>query len=137
LNDVKEAERHEHLARLHHQDIDVSKALKDKFNFPKIRLKFHWVEQIRLHGALQQYSSLSHEQAHQMNLKDGWSASKHNLNNLPHVIIFQHHILCIEISELTLQALELHEVNSTAVCTVLPSSADLAALQRSQSYAQP
>jgi len=52
-------------------EIDVSKELDANFNFPKIHLMSHWVEQIRRYGALQQYSAERHEQAHKMNLKDG------------------------------------------------------------------
>jgi len=35
--------------------IDVSKELDADFNFPRIHLMSHWVEQIRRYGALQQY----------------------------------------------------------------------------------
>jgi len=35
------------------QEIDVSKELDGDFNFPKIHLMSHWVEQIRRYGALQ------------------------------------------------------------------------------------
>ena len=34
-------------------EIDVSKELDADFNFPKIHLMSHWVEQIRRYGALQ------------------------------------------------------------------------------------
>jgi hypothetical protein len=60
--------------------IDVFKELDADFNFPMIHLMSHWVEHIRRHGALQQYSAESQEQAHKTNLKDGWNASNHNLN---------------------------------------------------------
>jgi hypothetical protein len=63
-------------------EIKVSKALDADFNFPKIHLMSHWVEQICLYGALQQYSAERHELAHKTNLKDGWNASNHNLNYL-------------------------------------------------------
>ena len=86
-------------------EIDVSKELDADFNFPKIHLMSHWVEQIRRYGALQQYSAERHEQAHKTNLKDGWNASNHNLNYLPQVITFQRRILCFEVRELNLQAL--------------------------------
>jgi len=118
-------------------EIDVSKELDADFNFPKIPLKCHWVEQIHPSGALQQYSAARHEQAHNTNLKDGWNASNHNLNNLPQVITFQRLILCFEIRELNLQALTQRRENSAAACKVLPSSADLAAPLGSQSYAKP
>jgi len=85
-------------------EIDVSKELDADLNFPKIHLMSHWVEQIHRYGALQQYSAKSHEQAHKMNLKDGWNTSNHNLNYLPQVITFQRRILCFEVRELNLQA---------------------------------
>jgi hypothetical protein len=118
-------------------EIDVSKELDADFNFPKIHLMSHWVEQIRRYGALQQYSAERHEQAHKTNLKDDWNASNHNLNYLPQVITFQHRILGFEIPELNLQALSQRQENSAAVCKVLPSGADLAAPLGSQSYAKP
>ena len=68
-----------------------------EFNFLKIHLSSHWVEQIRRDGALQQYSAERHDQAHKTNLKDGWNASTHNLNYLPQVITFQRRILCFEV----------------------------------------
>jgi len=97
----------------------------------------HWVKQMCRYGALQHNSAERHEQAHKMNLKDGWNASNHNLNYLQQVITFQHHILSFEMSELILQALAQRLENSTAPCTVLPSGADLAAPLSSQSYAKP
>jgi len=97
----------------------------------------HWVEQIHRYGALQQYSAKRHEQAHEMNLKDGWNTSNHNLNYLPHVITFQRRILCFKIRELNLQALAQRRENSAAACKVLPSGADPAAPLGSQSYAKP
>jgi hypothetical protein len=78
--------------------IDDSKELGTNFNFPKIHLISHWVEQIRRYGALQQYSPKRHEEAHKTNLKDGWNASKHNFNYLPRVITFQCGIVCFDIS---------------------------------------
>jgi hypothetical protein len=62
-----------------------------------------------------------------MNLKDGWNASKHNLNYLPQEITFQHRILCFEVNELNLQTLVQRPENSAAACNVFPSAADLAA----------
>jgi len=118
-------------------EIDVSKELDADFNFPKIHLMSHWVEQIRRYGALQQYSAERHEQAHKTNLKDSWNASNHNLNYLPQVITFQRGILCFEIRELNLQALAQRRENSAATCKVLPSGADLAAPLSSQSYVKP
>jgi len=118
-------------------EIDVSKELDADFNFPKIHLMSDWVEQICQYGALQQDSVERHEQAHAMNLKDGWNASNHNLNNLPQVITFQHCILCIEMRELNLQALTHRWENSAAACKVLPSGANLTAPLSSQSYAKP
>jgi len=35
-------------------EMDVSKEFDADFNFPKIRLMSHWVEQIHRYGALQQ-----------------------------------------------------------------------------------
>jgi len=45
-------------------EIDVSKRLDADFNFHKIHLMSHWVEQIGWSGELQQYSAERHEQAH-------------------------------------------------------------------------
>jgi len=67
-------------------EIDLSKELNANFKFPKIHLMSHWAEQVCRYRALQQYSAKRHEQAHETNLKDGWNASNHNLNYLPHVI---------------------------------------------------
>jgi len=113
--------------------IDVSKEFDADFNFPKIHLISHWVEQIRWYGALQQYSAQRHEQAHKTNLKAGGNASNHNLNYLLQVITFQRRSLYFEIREPNLQALAQHRDNSAAACKVLPSSADLAAPLGSQS----
>jgi len=85
-------------------EIDVSKELDANFNFPKIHLVSHWVEQIRLYRAMQQYSAKRHEQAHETNLKEGWNTANRNLNYLPQVIASQHHIFCFEIGGLNLQA---------------------------------
>jgi len=117
--------------------IDVSKELDADFNFPKINLLSHWVEQIRRYGALQRYSAERHEQAHKTNLKDGWNASNHNHNYLPQVITFQHRILSVESRELNLQALAQLQENSAAACKVLPPGADLAAPLGSQSSVKP
>jgi len=117
--------------------IDVSKELDADFNFLKIHLMSHWVEQIRRYGALQQYSAERHEQEHKTNLKDGWNASNHNLNNLPQVITFLRRILYFEFRELNLQALTQRRENSAAACKVLPSGADLAAPLSPQSYGMP
>jgi len=114
-------------------EIDVSKELDADFNFPKIHLMSHWVEQIRRYGALQQYSAERHEQAHKTNLKNSWNASNYNFNYLPQVITFQRCILCFRIRELNLQALTQRRKNSAAACKVLPSGADLAAPLGSQS----
>jgi hypothetical protein len=117
--------------------INDSKKLNAVFNFSKIHLMSHWVEQIRPYGALQLYSAQSHQQAHKTNLKDSWNASNHNLDYLPQVITFQRRILCCQIRELSLQARAQHEENIAAVCKGLPSGADLAAPLGSQSYATP
>jgi hypothetical protein len=117
--------------------IDVSKKLDTDFNFPKIHLMSHLVEQIGRYGAMQQYSTERHEEAHKTNLKDNWNSSNHNLNYLPQVITFQRRILCFEIRDLNFLALTQRRENSTAAWNVLPSGADLAAPQGSQSYAKP
>jgi hypothetical protein len=118
-------------------EIDASKELDADFNFPKIYLLSHCVEQIRHYGALQQYSAERHEQAHKPNLKDGWNPSNHNLNYLPHLFTFQRPILWFEIRDLNLQALAQHRENSAAACKVLPSGADLDTPLGSQSYTSP
>jgi len=118
-------------------EIDVSKELDADFNFPKIHLMSHWVEQIRRYRALQQYSAERHEQVHTTNLKDGWNASNHNLYYLLQVITFQRRFLCIEIRELNLQALAQRRENSAATCKVLHSGAELPAPLSSQSYVKP
>jgi len=119
------------------RELDVSKELDANFNFPKIHLMSHWVEQIRRYEALQQYSAERHEQAHKTNLKDGCNASNHNFNYLPQVITFQRRILCFEVRELNLQALTQCRENSAAACKILPSGDDLAAPLSPQSYAKP
>ena len=121
---------------INHKIVD-RKELDADFNIPKIQLTFHWVEQICPYRALQQYSADGHEQAHKTNLKDGWNASNHNLNSLPHVITFQRRILCFIIRELNLQALAQHWENSAATGKVLPFGSDLAAPLGSQSYVKP
>jgi len=119
------------------REIDVSKELDADFNFPKIHLMSHWVEQICRYGALQQYSAERHEEAHESNLKDGWNASNHNLNYLPQVMTFQRRILCFEVREINLQALAQGRENNAAAFKVLPSGADLAAPMSPQSYTKP
>jgi hypothetical protein len=52
-------------------EIDVSKVLDADFNFLKINLTSHWVEQISQYRALQQEFAKSHEQAHITKVKDG------------------------------------------------------------------
>jgi hypothetical protein len=116
--------------------IYISKELDAHFNFPKIHLLSHWAEQISRYGALQQYSAERHEQAHRTNLQDGWNASNHNVNYLPHVIIFQRRFLCFEIRVLNPQALAQRWENSAGAFNVFPSGAELAAPLRSQSYAK-
>jgi hypothetical protein len=119
----------------HH--LDLSKELDADFCLPKILLMSPRIDLIRSYGTLQQYSSKIHEQAHKMNLKDGWNASKANLNYLPQVCTFQRGILCFQIRELNLQTLAQRREISTATCNVLPSGTDLAAPLSSQSYAKP
>jgi hypothetical protein len=115
--------------------MDVSQELDVNFNFPKIHLISHWVEQIRQQGALPHYSAERYEQAHIMNLKDSWKASNENLNCVLQAITVQCCILCFKIRKLNLQALAQHQENSAATYKVLPSSADLATPLSSQSYA--
>jgi len=67
-------------------EIDVSRELDADIIFWKIRLVSHWVKQICRCRALQQYSAEKHEEAHKMNLKEGWNLSNHNLNYLPQVL---------------------------------------------------
>jgi hypothetical protein len=118
-------------------EIDVSIELDANFNFPKIPLMSHWVEQLRRYGALQQYPAERHEQTQKTNLKDDWHASNHNLNCLPQGITFERRILSAEIRELNLEALTQRREISTAACTVLTSGADLGAPLGSKSYAKP
>jgi len=75
-------------------EIDVSKDLDANFNFPKIHLMSHAVDQIRRYRALQLYSAERQEQAHRPNLMDGWNTSNLNVNYLPQGITFQGRILC-------------------------------------------
>jgi len=117
--------------------IAVSKELDADFNFPKIYMLTHWVEQIYRYRALQQYSAEKHEPAQNTNLKHDWNASNHNLRYLPHVITFQRRILCFDITELNLQDLSQHRENSAVACQVLPSGADLAAPLSPGSYVKP
>jgi hypothetical protein len=82
---------------------------------------------------LQQFSVTKHEQAHKTNLKDRWNVFNPNLNYLPHVITFQHCILCFEIKDLNLQTLTQRRGSTAAACKVVPSGANLAAPMGSQS----
>jgi len=118
------------------QEIDICKEFDADFNCPKIHLMSHWAEQVHRYRALQQYSAERHDQAHKTNLKDGWNASNHNLNYLPQVITLQRRILCFEMRELNVKALAQRRENNPSACKVLPSSADLAAPLRPQSYAK-
>jgi len=118
-------------------EINISNELNANFNFPKIHLMSHWAELVHRYGALQQYSAERNEQAHKINLKDGWNASNHNLNYQPQGIAFQRRILCFEIREFNIEALAQCRENSAAACKVLPSGADLAAPQSPQSYSKP
>jgi len=102
-------------------EMDVSQELDADFNFPKIHLMSHWVEQIRRHKAWQQYSAKGHEQANKTTLTDGWNASNHNLTYLLQVIMFERRFLCFEITELNLQALAQGRENSAATGKLLPS----------------
>ena len=118
-------------------EIDVSKEFAAEFNFLKIHLMSHCVQQICRYRALQQYSAERQEQAHKTNLKNSWNASNHNLNYMPQVITFERCILCFEMSERNLQGLAQRRGNCTATCKVLPSGADRAAPLSSQSYVKP
>ena len=118
-------------------EIDISKEFNPNFNFQKIHLMAHWVEQICRYRPLHQHSGEGHDQAHETNLKDGWNASNHNLNHQPQEFTTQHPILCFVIRERNFQALAQRQENSAATCKVLPSGRDLAAPLSSQSYAKP
>ena len=117
-------------------EIDVSKELDADFNFLKIHLIYHWVEQICRYGALPQYSAKRHEQTQKTNLKDCWNASTPSMNYRPRVSTFQHLILGVEIRERNLQPLAQRQENRAATWQVLPSDADRAAPLSSLSYAK-
>jgi hypothetical protein len=117
--------------------IDDSNELNAKFNWLKIHMMSYWVNQICRYRVLQQYSAERHEQAHQMNIKDGWNTPTNNLNNLPKVIRSQLSFLCLDIREINLQTLTECWENSAHACIVLRSGANLAAPLGSQSYAWP
>lgn len=97
-------------------EVELSKEGDAHFNFPKIHLMSHWVDQIRRYGTLKQYSAETHELAHKANLKDGWNASNRNLNYLPQVITFQRRILCFEMRDLNLKALARRRENTAGAC---------------------
>jgi len=118
-------------------EIDVPQQPDAVFNFPKIHMMSHLVGKTNPYGAVQQYSAERYKEAHKMNLKDGWTASNHNLNSLPQVITFQRHILCFEMRKLNLQAVAKRRENSAAACNVPPSSADLAAPLSSRHMGSP
>jgi hypothetical protein len=61
-------------------EIDVSKELDADFNYLKLNLMSHWVEEICRYGALQPYSAERREKAHKTNLMAGWNACNHNFN---------------------------------------------------------
>jgi hypothetical protein len=117
--------------------IDVSMEFGANFKFPKIDLMSHWIEQIRRYGAFQQYSAERHKQADKTNFKDSSYASNNNVNYLQQVITGQRCNLCLEITELNLQALAQCREKSAATCKVLPSGADLAAPLSSERYVTP
>jgi len=118
-------------------EIDISQVLDATLNFLKIHWISHWAEQICRCGALHQYASERQEQAHKMNLKNGWNASNHNLIYLQQVITFPRCTLFFQIRELNLEALTQRWENRAAACKVFPSGADLASPLRSQSYGKP
>jgi len=117
--------------------IGVSKEFDADFNFSTTYFMSHWVKQISRYGALQEYSSLSHELAHQPNLQQCWNACNHDLNYMLQVITFQRCILCFEITELNLPALAQRREISTTTCKVLYCSSELDAPLGSRSYAKP
>ena len=103
------------------QQNDVSKELDAVFDFRKIQMMSHWVEQIHRYGSFRQYSPEGHEQRHKTNLMDDRTASDHILNNPPQVLTIQCCILCFAIRVLNLEALAQRWENSAATCNVLPS----------------
>jgi len=104
--------------------IDVFKEFDTNFNFAKIHLMSHLVEQICRYGVMKQYFAARYEHAHKPNLKDGWNTFNHNLNYLPQLISFQRCIRCFKIRELKLKAITQLRENSDTACNVLPSGAD-------------
>jgi len=117
-------------------EIGVFKILDADSNFAKIFVMSRWVEQIGRYRALQQYSVERHDHAHKTTLMDGWNDCNHNLNYLPQVITFQHHILYFQNREVILTARAERRENSAAASKVFPSGAGLAAPLGSQSYAK-
>lgn len=107
-------------------EIDGSKELVSDFNFSKMHVMSHWLEQIHWYRPSLQYSTESHEQAHAFNLNDDWNASHLNLNNLPQEINFKCHTLPFEIRELNLQAMPQLRENSASAVKVLHSGPDMA-----------
>jgi hypothetical protein len=75
----------------------VSIELDGEYNVRTIQFRSHRAELIRWYQAWQLYSGERHEAVHKTSLKDGWSASNHNLNYLLQVITFQRHIRNFEI----------------------------------------
>ena len=133
---TKQREMNAWLEYIRHK-MDISNQLDAEFNFPMIHVMSHWGEQIRRYGALQQYSSDTHEHPHKTNHKNSWNTSNHNLNNQAQGITCPRRIRCFEIRELNLQALAQRLEISAAACKVFPSGADRAAPWRSLLYAKP
>jgi len=104
-------------------EVDGSKELDAKLNFPKIHLMSHSVRLICRYGALQQFCGKRHGHARTTKLKAIWNASNHNLNYLPQVITIQYLILCFEMRVLNLETIGQLQEKSSAPCTVLPSGA--------------
>jgi len=76
-------------------NVYVSKELDVDFNCPKIHLMSYWVAPIHRYRAIHQYSPARHEPAHEMNLKDRWNASNHNLNYMLQIITLLCRILSL------------------------------------------
>jgi len=113
-------------------EIDYPKESDADFMFLQIHMMSHWVKYICWYGALPQYSVKRHEEAYITNLQNSWTASNHNLNNLPQAVTFQCHIVCFAIREPNLYTLTQCQEKCAAEYTVLPSGADLPAPLSSQ-----
>jgi len=115
-------------------EIDDSNELNANINCPKINMISDWVKRCPCCGILRQYSAERHQHVHNINLKDGWNPSNHNVNYLPQVITFQHRICCLDITVLNHRALAPRRETTADRCNVLPFGAGLAAPLSSQSH---